>query len=168
MGRLPKGNHRKPSAPRCQALKKMLSASDFTPGVSIDPGMDLARLLGLNDQLHEEALDLSTNLSLRLPKVIQDDVNPITLEGNGPRSSSSFAIRSSLPSSLGSPRGLRPRRLPLGRRLRHQPPQNSENPDLVIQEIAERKLMQPAQALRLTQPLKRDNGKWHMVDSTPK
>src|SRR5579859_956759 len=64
---------------------RILSESDFKPGVSMDPGMDLARLLGLNDQLTEEALDLEARIPLRLPRVIQDDVIPINIEGPGPR-----------------------------------------------------------------------------------
>jgi len=38
-----------------------------------------------------------------------------------------------------------------------------EKPNIVIQEIAERKFMQPAQPMRLTQPVIYDNGKWIAV-----
>jgi alginate O-acetyltransferase complex protein AlgJ len=137
---------------------RILSESDFKPAVSIDPGMDLARLCGLNDQLNEECLNLDVQIPLRLPKVKQDDVIPINIEGRGPRA---VVFRDSFLTSL----------LPwIAEGFGHgvylwedgfdTDVVTKEKPDIVIQEIAQRKFMQPAQGLRLIQKVKFENGKW--------
>ena len=51
---------------------------DFEAVTIQQPGMDLAGLLGLNDEFQEESLDLAPRVRLRLPHVTQDDVYPIT------------------------------------------------------------------------------------------
>ena len=141
---------------------KILPASDFTPATSIDPGMDLARLLGLNDQLHEEALDLIPNIPLRVPKVIQDNVIPINVDGPGPRV---VVFRDSFMTALlpwvaeGFGHGVYLWEDGFDTNVVTQ-----EKPDIVIQEIAQRKFMQPAQALRLTQPVQYENGKWKALN----
>jgi hypothetical protein len=140
---------------------KVLPLSDFTPEESIDPGMDLARLLGLNDQYREHALNLKANIPLRLSRVQQDDVIPINIEGEGPRV---VVFRDSFMTSL----------LPwLAEGFGHgvylwedgfdTEVIKREKPDIVIQEVAQRKFMQPAQALRLIQPVRWEGGKWKAI-----
>jgi len=144
---------------------RILSPSDFAPAVKTVPGMDLARLLGLNDQLSEESFNLDAQIPLRLPHVIQDDVIPINIEGPGPRV---VVFRDSF---LTAP-------LPwIAEGFGHgvyfwedgfdTDVVTREKPDIVIQEIAQRKFMQPAQGLRLTQKVKYENGKWVAIGLNP-
>ena len=58
---------------------RVLSAAEFEPITRSVPGMDLAGLLGLNDQYVEQSLDLKPRIPLRLPYVEQDVIEPFTV-----------------------------------------------------------------------------------------
>lgn len=135
-----------------------LPLSDFEAVTAIRPGMDLAGLLGLNDVLTEESLDLRAKRRMRLPHVEQNDVEPITVDGPGPRvvmfrDSFMTAALPFVAESFG--RGVYLWEDGFDREV-----VSAERPDVVIQQIAQRKLMQPVEKLGVIQPVKRVEGKW--------
>jgi hypothetical protein len=140
---------------------RILSESDFTPTVSKIAGMDLSKLLGINDRMQERRLNLEARIPLRLPRVDQDDMTPMNVEGTGPRA---VVFRDSFMTAMlgwvaeGFGHGVYFWEDGFDTNVI-----TKEKPDIVIQEIAERKFMQLAQSMRLNQPVKYENGKWIVV-----
>ena len=141
-----------------------LSASDFEPLSTIRPGMDLAGLLGLNDVLQEESLDLRPKVQLRLPHVEQNDVVPITVAPAARGQPSIVMFRDSFMTTVlpfvaqGFGRGVYLWEDGFDRKL-----VEDERPDIVVQEIAQRKLMRPVMEIEKTQPIKLVNGRWELA-----
>jgi hypothetical protein len=140
---------------------RALPLSGFTAITINRPGMDLAGLLGLNDLMREESLDLVPRTAVRLPHVEQNDVEPITVDGDGPRVvmfRDSF-MTIALPfvaESFG-------RGVYLWEDGFDQSLINAEHPDVVIQEIAQRKFMRPLDDLEKIQPLRLVGNKWRLA-----
>lgn len=143
----------------------VLSPGDFEPVTVARPGMDLAGLLGLNEYYREESLDLRPKVPLVLPHVNQNDVQPITIDRPGVRLPRVVMFRDSFMTTV----------LPFvaqsfGRGVYfwedgfNPTVVEAEKPDLVIQEIAQRKLMQPPGMMRKTQNVRRENGGWVLMD----
>jgi len=134
---------------------KALSISDFDLMATIRPGMDLAGLLGLNDYYSEQSLDLRPKIPLRLPRVQQNDVTPITVNSRAGSQPRIVMFRDSfftnvLPwvaESFG--RGVYLWNDDFDTKLI-----DAEHPDIVIQQWAQRKLMKP---------LRRVNGTWELA-----
>lgn len=151
-------------APRVPGVR-VLTASQFEPVTATVPGMDLAGLLGLNGVLQEQRFDLKARISLRLPYVEQDVVEPFTVESDAPGRPGAVIFRDSfftqvlpwLAESFGRTAafwqyGFDPKTIEV------------ERPAIVIVEIAERKLYNPPALLekggldyRLV------NGKWELL-----
>ena len=133
---------------------RVLSDSEFEPIKTIRPGMDLAGLLGLNDVLSEESLDLRPKVSLRLPHVEQNMVQPIVVDAGPSGGPSVVMFRDSFMTNV----------LPwvaesFGRGVYlwedgfDQKLVEAEHPAVVIQELAQRKLMQPLSVINKVQPV---------------
>lgn len=150
----------KPLAPNV----RILDSTQFEPVVRVRPGMDLAGILGLNDVLVEESLDLKPRIPLRLSHVVQDSVDPITAEASGAghprvvifRDSFMTMVLPFIAESFG--RGVFFWEDGFDERVVEQ-----EKPDIVIQQIAQRKLMRPAKMLFLTQPVQFSLGRWQLA-----
>jgi hypothetical protein len=144
---------------------RVLSADEFEPVARNRPGMDLAGLLGLNDQFREESLDLKARIPLRLPYVEQDVIEPFTVNASAPGEPGVVVFRDSfftqvlpwLAESFGRGAyfwqyGFNPSIV------------EAEHPALVIQEFAERKLALPASEMEKDRlHVKLVNGKWELV-----
>ena len=123
---------------------RVLSLSDFDPVTTTRPGMDLAGLLGLNDVLSEESLDLRPRIPLRLPHVEQNRVEPIVVDAGQAGGPSVVMFRDSFMTNVlpwvaeSFGRGVYLWEDGFDEKL-----VESEHPDIVIQELAQRKLMQP-------------------------
>lgn len=134
---------------------RVLPASDFEPLTTLRPGMDLAGLLGLNDVLSEESLDLRAKIPLRLPHVEQDIVEPIVVPAGPAGGPSVVMFRDSFMTNVlpwfaqGFGRGIYLWEDGFDRRLIE-----AEHPDIVIQELAQRKLMLPIKVLEKFTPEK--------------
>jgi hypothetical protein len=136
------------------ASARVLSDSDFDRVTTVRPGMDLAGLLGLNDVLLEESLDLRPKVPLRLPHVEQNMVQPVVVEpgpAGGPgvvmfRDSFMTNVLPWIAESFG--RGTYLWEDGFDTKLI-----DSEHPGIVIQELAQRKLMQPIFVINRTQPV---------------
>jgi hypothetical protein len=144
---------------------RVLSADEFEPVTRIRPGMDLAGLLGLNDQFREESLDLKPRIPLRLPYVEQDVIEPFTVDASALGQPGAVVFRDSfftqvlpwLAESFGRGAyfwqyGFNPSII------------ESEHPAIVIQEFAERKLALPVSEMekdRLNVQLV--SGKWELI-----
>jgi hypothetical protein len=135
---------------------RVLQIEEFDAVTTIRPGMDLAGLLGLNDVLSEESFDLRAKFPLRLPHVEQNMVDPIVVNADAQGGPSVVMFRDSfmtnvLPwvaESFGRgvylwEDGFDPKLI------------EAEHPDIVIQEFAQRKLMQPIDVMNRTQPVDR-------------
>jgi len=144
---------------------EVLPLSDFDLVTRQVPGMDLAGLLGLNDVLHEESLDLVPRIPLRLPYVEQNVVEPINVPPRSAGQASIVMFRDSFMTAV----------LPyvaesFGRGVYFwedgfdQNVVQTERPSIVIQEIAQRKLMHDVPFLEKTQAVKRVNGSWQLVN----
>ena len=140
-----------------------LSSDDMQPVTTERPGMDLAGLLGLNELYREESLDLVSRIPLRLPHVVQDKVEPITVEADETPKPRIVMFRDSFMTAV----------LPFiaqdfGRGVYFwedgfdQKVIEAEHPDIVIQEMAQRKLMLPASDIEKILPVKLDAGKWEL------
>lgn len=142
---------------------RILAEEDFVPATRVRSGMDLAGLLGLNDVLSEQSLDLIPRIPLRLPHVEQNMVEPITTEPTASGQPRMVMFRDSfmttvlpfLAESFGRgvylwEDGFDPSVI------------RAEHPDIVIQQFAQRKLMRPVQELQQTRPVKLVNGKWEL------
>lgn len=142
----------------------ILNLSDFEPVATVRPGMDLAGLLGLNDEITEQSLDLRPRISLRLRYVEQNQIAPITVQPSGPREPSVVVFRDSfftvvlpfLAESFGRgvylwEDGFDPKVI------------DAEKPAIVIQQIAQRKLMRPVPEMEKVLPVKLINGEWELA-----
>lgn len=132
----------------------VLQVEDFEVVTRTRPGMDLAGLLGLNDVLREESFDLRPRIPLRLPHVEQNMVQPIVVDADAKGGPSVVMFRDSFMTNV----------LPwvaqsFGRGVYlwedgfDQKLIESEHPDIVIQEFAQRKLMQPISVINKVQPV---------------
>jgi len=140
-----------------------LSAHDFEPVTVQRPGMDLAGLLGLNDYYREESFELRPKIPLVLPHVNQNDVQPITVEGDANlprvvmfRDSFMTTVLPFVAQSFGHgvylwEDGFNPALV------------EAEKPDIVIQQIAQRKFMQPVEKMRKIEKVKLLNGRWVLL-----
>jgi hypothetical protein len=140
---------------------RKLRPHDFETVTTYQPGMDLARLLGLSDAFQEESLDLVPRIRLRLPHVVQGNFDPITLETDGSSKPRIVVFRDSFMTPIlpflaeSFSRGVY-----LWEDGFDEKVIDAERPDIVIQEIAQRKLMLPLAWMHKTQPIKLQNGKW--------
>jgi hypothetical protein len=143
---------------------RVLDSTEFEPVLRIRPGMDLAGVLGLNDVLVEESFDLRPKIPLRLPDVVQDVVDPITVEATGAGQPRIVMFRDSFMTTV----------LPyIAESFGHgvyfwedgfdQKVIEQERPDIVIQQIAQRKLMRRASVLLKTQNVQSSQGKWQLA-----
>jgi alginate O-acetyltransferase complex protein AlgJ len=146
---------------------RVLSADEFEAVTRTRPGMDLAGLLGLNDQFREESLDLKARIPLRLPYVEQDVVEPFTVNASAPGQPGVVVFRDSfftqvlpwLAESFGRGAyfwqyGFNPSII------------ETEHPAIVIQEFAERKLVLPASEMEKDRlNVQRVNGNWELIPS---
>lgn len=144
---------------------RVLSADEFEPVTRNQPGMDLAGLLGLNDQFREESLDLKPRIPLRLPYVEQDVIEPFTVDATAPGQPGVVVFRDSfftqvlpwLAESFGRGAyfwqyGFNPSII------------EAEHPAIVIQEFAERKLALPASEMEKDRlHVHVVNGKWQLI-----
>jgi alginate O-acetyltransferase complex protein AlgJ len=151
-------------------LVRVLSAREFEPVTTSGPGMDLAGLLGLNDQYVEQSLDLKPRIRLRLPHVEQDVVEPFTVAAGargGPgvvvfRDSFFTVVLPWLAESFG--RGAYFWEYGFDAHVIE-----AEHPAIVIQEIAERKLSLPASKIDLDHlNVRLVDQKWVLVPTTEK
>lgn len=144
---------------------RILPESDFEAMTTNRPGMDLAGLLGLNDVLHEQSLDLRPRIPLRLPHVEQNMVEPINVAPDAPGEPKVVMFRDSFMTTV----------LPFiaqsfGRGVYFwedgfdQKVVQTEHPDIVIQELAQRKLMHDAPFLEKTQEVRLVNGNWMLAN----
>jgi alginate O-acetyltransferase complex protein AlgJ len=135
---------------------RVLQIEEFDAVTTIRPGMDLAGLLGLNDVLSEESFDLRPKVPLRLPHVEQNMVEPIVVNADAKGGPSVIMFRDSFMTNV----------LPwivesFGRGVYlwedgfDQKLIEAEHPDIVIQEFAQRKLMQPIDVMNKTQTIDR-------------
>ena len=128
------------------------------------PGMDLAGLLGLNDVLTEESLELRPRIPLRLPHVEQNRVEPITIDAKQPGQPTIVMFRDSFMTSalpfLAETFG---REVYLWEDGFDPAIIEAEHPDIVIQEIAQRKLMRPVSMMEKVEPVHLVNGKWELL-----
>ena len=131
---------------------RVLQIEEFDRVTTIRPGLDLAGLLGLNDVLSEESFDLRPKFSLRLPDVEQNMVEPIVVNAGAKGGPSVVMFRDSFMTNV----------LPwiaesFGRGVYlwedgfDQKLIEAEHPDIVIQEFAQRKLMQSIDVMNKTQ-----------------
>ena len=131
---------------------RVLQIEEFDAVTTIRPGMDLAGLLGLNDVLWEESFDLHPRFPLRLPHVEQNMVQPIVVNADAKGGPSVVMFRDSFMTNV----------LPwvaesFGRGVYlwedgfDQKLIEAEHPEIVIQEFAQRKLMQPIEVMNKTQ-----------------
>jgi alginate O-acetyltransferase complex protein AlgJ len=135
---------------------RVLQIEEFDPVTTIRPGMDLAGLLGLNDVLSEESFDLRPKFSLRLPHVEQNMVEPIVVNAGAKGGPSIVMFRDSFMTNVlpwvaeSFGRGVYLWEDGFDQRLIE-----AEHPDIVIQEFAQRKLMQPIAVMNKTQTIDR-------------
>lgn len=131
---------------------RVLQIEEFDPITTIRPGMDLAGLLGLNDVLSEESFDLRPKITLRLPHVEQNMVEPIVVNAGARGGPSVVMFRDSFMTNV-----LRWVAESFGRGVYlwedgfDSKLVEAEHPDIVLQEFAQRKLMQSIDVMNKTQ-----------------
>ena len=146
----------------------ILSATEFEPRTAIHPGRDLAGLLGLDDFYEEEDLDLVPRTGLPMLEVRQNDIHPITFQSPTSKGPRVVVFRDSFFTAV----------LPF---LSHSVSRGvylwedgfdghvieAEHPDIVIQELAQRKLMRRTKEIVGVQAVKQVNGEWEMQYPVP-
>jgi len=140
-----------------------LKLDDFDAVATSQPGMDLAGLLGLSDVVQEESLNLVPRIRLRLPHVAQGMVDPITVQADGSSKPRVVVFRDSFLTAIlpfvaeSFSRGVYLWEDGFDRTVI-----DAERPDIVIQEIAQRKLMLPVALMDKTQPVRLENRAWQL------
>ena len=144
-----------------------LPESDFEPFTVMKPAGDLSRLLGLQDALQEESLDLVPRIRLRLPpeSIEGDMTDPVTVNAdpNAPKLPRIVVFRDSFMTML----------LPwvaqrFGRGVYlwedgfDRSVIEAERPDIVVQEFTSRKLYRVLSTLENRDELQLVNGRWQL------